>query len=106
MSGGQRQAVAITRSIFWGKRVVIMDEPTAALGVQESRKVLELLKETINHVDGIILITHNIDHVLMVADRVIILRHGERVGDIVCNDKSFTQEELHHRIVSMITGVL
>lgn len=106
MSGGQRQAVAITRSIFWGKKVIIMDEPTAALGVQESKKVLELIKETINYVDGIILITHNIEHVLRVADRVIVLRHGERAGDINCADKSCTKEELHHKIVSMITGAL
>lgn len=106
MSGGQRQAVAITRSIFWGKKVIIMDEPTAALGVQESRKVLELIKETINHVDGIILITHNIDHVLRVANRVIVLRHGERAGEINCMDKSCPSEELHHKIVSKITGAL
>jgi ABC-type sugar transport system ATPase subunit len=106
MSGGQRQAVAITRSIFWGKKVIIMDEPTAALGVQESKKVLDLIKETINHVDGIILITHNIDHVLRVADRVIVLRYGERAGEIDCSDKSCSKEELHHKIVSMITGAL
>ena len=106
MSGGQRQAVAITRSIFWGKKVIIMDEPTASLGVQESRKVLELIKETIKHVDGIILITHNIDHVMMVADRVIVLRNGERVGDLICNKKTYSKEEINHKIVSMITGAI
>ena len=106
MSGGQRQSVAITRSIFWSKKVVIMDEPTAALGVQESKKVLELIKETIKHVDGIILITHNIDHVLMVADRVIVLRSGERAGEIDCTKKEFTKDQLHHNIVSMITGTI
>ena len=106
MSGGQRQAVAIARSIFWSKKVIIMDEPTAALGVQESRKVLELIKETINHVDGIILITHNIDHVLKIADRVIILRHGERVGDLDCSNVEKRYTELYNKIVSMISGVL
>lgn len=106
MSGGQRQAVAITRSIFWGKKVIIMDEPTSALGVQESRKILELLKEMINHVKGIILITHNIDHILKVADRVIVLRHGERVGDVNCKDEKTNQEEVRFKIVSMITGSL
>ena len=106
MSGGQRQAVAITKCIFWGKKVIIMDEPTAALGVQESKKVLELIKETINHVEGIILITHNIDHVLRVADRVIILRHGERVGELECSDSDSRHDELHHKIVSMITGTI
>ena len=106
MSGGQRQAVAITRSIFWGRKVIIMDEPTAALGVQESKKVLELIKETINHVSGIILITHNIEHVLKVVDRVIVLRNGERVGDLDCSNAQERYEELHHKIVSMITGAM
>jgi len=106
MSGGQRQAVAITRSIFWGKKVIIMDEPLAALGVQESRKVLDLIRETINHVEGIIVITHNIDHILKIVDRVIVLRHGERVGDLDCSNASSRHEELHHKIVSMITGAM
>lgn len=106
MSGGQRQAVAITRSIFWGKKVIIMDEPLAALGVQESKRVLDLIKETINHVEGIIVITHNIDHILKIVNRVIILRHGERAGSIDCSNAESRREELHHKIVSMITGAL
>ena len=106
MSGGQRQAVAITRSIFWGKKVIIMDEPTAALGVQEAKKVLDLIRETINHVEGIILITHNIDHVLSVADRVIILRNGERAGEIDCKESGLTKGEIYHKIVSLITGAI
>ena len=106
MSGGQRQAVAITRSVFWSKRVIIMDEPTAALGVQESKKVLELIKETIKHVDGIVLISHNIEHVLKVADRVLVLRNGERVGDISIRESNLKKEELHHMIVSYITGAI
>ncbi|MCL5070688.1 MAG: ATP-binding cassette domain-containing protein [Actinobacteria bacterium] len=106
MSGGQRQAVAITRSIFWGKKVIIMDEPLAALGVQESKKVLDLIKETIKHVQGIIVITHNIDHILKIVDRVIVLRHGERAGDLDCSNAEARKEELHHKIVSMITGAV
>jgi len=106
MSGGQRQAVAIARSIFWGQKVIIMDEPTAALGVQESSRVLSMITETIKHVEGIILISHNIDHVLKVADRVIVLRYGERVGDLRCSNVEERHEELHHKIVSMITGAI
>lgn len=106
MSGGQRQAVAITRSVFWGRKVIIMDEPTAALGVQESKKTLDMIKEIIKHVDGIILITHNIEHILRVVDRVIVLRFGERVGDLDCTNTGKNKEQLHHDIVSMITGAL
>ena len=106
MSGGQRQAVSITRSIFWGKKVIIMDEPIAALGVQESKKVLDLIKETINHVQGIIVITHNIDHILKIVDRAIVLRHGNRIGELDCSNAESRRDELHRKIVSMITGAL
>ena len=106
LSGGQRQAVAISRAIFWGKKIIIMDEPTAALGVEESRKVLELIKETINHVLGIILIAHNIEHVIKVANRVIILRTGQRVASLDFKDYQDRLNDLHNDIVKCITGVL
>lgn len=106
LSGGQRQAVAITRSIFWGQKIIIMDEPTAALGVQESKKVLELIKETIKHVDGIILITHNIEHVMKVADRAIILRNGKRAGEIDFHEYGDNLNKLSNDIVKMITGAI
>jgi ABC-type sugar transport system ATPase subunit len=106
LSGGQRQAVAISRAIFWGKKIIIMDEPTAALGVEESRKVLELIKETINHVLGIILIAHNIEHVIKVANRVIILRTGQRVASLDFKDYKDRLNDLHNDIVKGITGVL
>ena len=106
LSGGQRQAVAITRSIFWGKRIIIMDEPTAALGVKESRRVLELIKETLNHVNGIILIAHNIEHVIKVADRVIILRTGKKVESLDFKDYESRLNDLHNDIVKGITGIL
>jgi ABC-type sugar transport system ATPase subunit len=82
LSGGQRQAVAIGRVLAWGSKVIILDEPTAALGVQESRQVLEMIKRM--RADGrtIVLITHNMDHVLEVADRVIVMRRGKKVGDL------------------------
>ena len=74
--------------------------------MQESKKVLDLIRETINHVEGIILITHNIDHVLSVADRVIVFRNGERIGEVDCNESGLTKKEIHHKIVSLITGVI
>lgn len=82
LSGGQRQAVAIGRVLAWGSKVIILDEPTAALGVQESRQVLEMIKRMKADGRTIVLITHNMDHVLEVADRVIVMRRGKKVGDL------------------------
>ncbi len=104
LSGGQRQAVAITRALFWGQRILIMDEPTAALGVRESKKVLELIEETRKHVSGIIIITHNIENIIKIADRVIVLRNGGRVGDISFKNYGDKWEDLHNDIVKLITG--
>jgi len=109
LSGGQRQAVAFTRAIFWGTKVIIMDEPTAALGVRESAKVLEIIEEVKKHVKGVILIAHNIEHVIRVADRVIVLRHGERAGTVDFKDYADEKGELkhgdlHNEIVKLITG--
>jgi len=104
LSGGQRQAVALTRAVFWGKRIVIMDEPTAALGVNESKKVLEIIKGIIKNLDGIIIITHNIEHILLVADRVIVLRNGQRAGSIDFKDYKDNRINLHNDIVKLITG--
>lgn len=104
LSGGQRQAVAITRALFWGQKIIIMDEPTAALGVRESKKVLELIREIRKHVSGIIIISHNIDHIIDIADRVIVLRKGERVGDVLLKGCKENKAELHNEIVKLITG--
>ena len=84
-SGGQKQAVAITRAKLWGKRIIIMDEPTAALGVQESAKVIQMIKEfsRASTVRGIIIISHNIEHIMDVTDRVIVLRQGRRTGPLI-----------------------
>ena len=70
MSGGQRQAVAVARSVSWGRRIVIMDEPTAALGVRESLMVLDLISETRSHGIGIVMISHNLPEVFQVAERI------------------------------------
>jgi len=104
LSGGQRQAVAITRALFWGQRIIIMDEPTAALGVRESKKVLDLIEETRKHVNGIIIITHNIEHIIKIADRVIVLRNGRRAGDISFKEYGTRGDDLHNDIVKLITG--
>ncbi|WP_434362023.1 ATP-binding cassette domain-containing protein [Parasalinivibrio latis] len=82
LSGGQRQGVAVARSALFGSKVVIMDEPTAALGVKESRRVLDLIREVRDRGLPVVLISHNMPHVFEVADRIHIHRLGERV-DII-----------------------
>lgn len=105
LSGGQRQSVAITRAIFWGRKIIIMDEPTAALGVEESRKVLDMINEIRSYLDGIIVITHNIEQIMKIVDRVIVLRNGRRVGSIDFKFYEGKSKELHNGIVKLISGV-
>lgn len=83
LSGGQRQAVAIARAIYWNARLLIMDEPTAALGVPEQHKVLELVRLLRSRNVPIILISHQLQDVFAVADRVIVMRRGSKVGERV-----------------------
>jgi ABC-type sugar transport system ATPase subunit len=82
LSGGQRQAVAIARAIHQGggTRLVIMDEPVAALGIEESRKVLRLISRLKDQGRAVIVISHNLEHVFSVADRIVVLRRGRLVG--------------------------
>jgi simple sugar transport system ATP-binding protein len=80
-SGGQRQAVAIGRAIFWNARLVIMDEPTAALGVPEQRKVISLIQSLKSAGKGIIFISHNLRDIFEVADRIVVFRRGENAGE-------------------------
>lgn len=98
MSGGQRQAVAITRAIYWNARLVIMDEPTAALGVAEQRKVLELVRTLRERGVPVILISHNVQDVLAVADRAVVMRRGRKQGERIISQT--TGDEL----VSLIVG--
>jgi simple sugar transport system ATP-binding protein len=98
LSGGQRQAVAITRALAWGKKVIIMDEPTASLGVKESRQVLDLIKEVKASGIAVIFICHTIPHVMEVADKIHVLRLGDSVVSL--NKKDTTYEE----VVQYITG--
>ena len=79
LSGGQRQGVAVARAAAFGSKVIILDEPTAALGVKESRKVLELILEVKSRGIPIILISHNMPHVFEVADRIHVHRLGKRL---------------------------
>jgi D-xylose transport system ATP-binding protein len=98
MSGGQRQAVACARAIAFGKRIVILDEPTSALGARESGNVLRLIKEAPEHGVSVIVISHNLEHVTRVAGRAVVLRQGRYVGE--AEPDADHQEEL----VSMIVG--
>jgi simple sugar transport system ATP-binding protein len=81
MSGGQRQAVAIARAVYWNAHLMIMDEPTAALGVAEQRKVLALVRTLRERGVGVIIISHNLQDVIDVADRVVVMRRGRMVGE-------------------------
>jgi len=82
LSGGQRQAVAIARALHWDARLVIMDEPTAALGVAESRQVLDLIRELHRGGTTVILISHNMAEVVDVATRVVVLKGGRKIADL------------------------
>lgn len=81
LSGGQRQAVAIGRAIFWNAKLLIMDEPTAALGVPEQRKVIELIHRLRNKGVAVLFISHNLGDIFAVADRIIVLRRGILAGE-------------------------
>jgi simple sugar transport system ATP-binding protein len=83
LSGGQRQSVAIARAAMWADRVIFMDEPTAALGVVQTRRVLDLLRQVRDQGIAVVLISHNMPQVLEVADRIEVLRLGRRVARFV-----------------------
>jgi fructose transport system ATP-binding protein len=100
LSGGQRQGVAVVRATAFGSRVIIMDEPTAALGVKESRKVLELMLDVKKRGLPIILISHNMPHVFEVADRIHIHRLGKRIA--VIEPRKFSMSDA----VAIMTGAM
>ena len=81
MSGGQRQQVAIARSLLGEPRVVILDEPTAALGVRQTAQVLDLIKRLRDQGHGVVVVSHNLADVFAVADRIFVLRLGQQAGD-------------------------
>jgi D-xylose transport system ATP-binding protein len=98
LSGGQRQSVAVARSVLWNNRVVFLDEPTAALGVAQTRQVLDLVKRLAEQGLAVVLVSHNLSDVFEVADRITVLRLGRNVG---VYDKDATTEQ---EIVQAITA--
>jgi|AntAceMinimDraft_17_1070374.scaffolds.fasta_scaffold04675_6 ABC-type sugar transport system ATPase subunit len=98
-SGGQRQAVAISKSIYWGNKIVLLDEPTASLGVNESKKVLELIKSLKNISNtSVIIISHNMQHIFNVVDKIMVLRRGKLITVQNVHDVTATD------IIKYITG--
>lgn len=102
LSGGQRQGVAIARALARGRQIFIMDEPTAALGVEQQHKVNELIANLKAEGKTVLVISHNLEHVFTVADRLIVLRRGKRVGTRLKTET--TKEEIVGLITAAIKG--
>ncbi|MEV0163250.1 monosaccharide ABC transporter ATP-binding protein (CUT2 family) [Nonomuraea fuscirosea] len=100
LSGGQRQGVAVARAVAWATNVVVMDEPTAALGVKESGQVLDLIRQVRDRGTPVVLISHNMPHVFEIADRVHVQRLGRRVAELSPRDHSMAE------VVAIMTGAL
>ncbi|WP_364509758.1 ATP-binding cassette domain-containing protein [Nocardioides sp. LML1-1-1.1] len=98
LSGGQRQTVAIAKAVLWNSKVVVLDEPTAALGVAQTRQVLDLVRRLADQGRGVVLISHNMNDVMEVADRVVALYLGQVAAEVKTSESSTTQ------IVELITA--
>jgi D-xylose transport system ATP-binding protein len=98
LSGGQRQTVAIAKAVLWNSKVVFLDEPTAALGVAQTRQVLDLVRRLADQGRGVVLISHNMNDVMEVADRVVALYLGRVAAEVQKKDTNTTQ------IVELITA--
>jgi simple sugar transport system ATP-binding protein len=98
LSGGQRQAIAIARAVHWANKVVFLDEPTAALGVRQTRNVLDTIRRVSEHGIAVVFISHSMPHVMEVSDRVQVLRLGRRVASYRTADTSMEQ------LVAAMTG--
>ena len=98
LSGGQRQTVAIAKAVLWNSKVVVLDEPTAALGVAQTRQVLDLVRRLADQGLGVVLISHNMNDVMEVADRVVALYLGRVAAEVETKDSSVAQ------IVELITS--
>ena len=98
LSGGQRQAVAVAKAVMWESKLVILDEPTAALGVAQTRQVLDLVRRLADRGIGVVLISHNLHDVFEVADRITVLRLGQTVNVFVKDD--VTQQQVVHAITA------
>jgi fructose transport system ATP-binding protein len=99
LSGGQRQSVAIARALVWASKLVIMDEPTAALGVEQSAAVLEIVKEIRERGISVVIISHILPHVLELADRLVVMRHGRKVADLSADQID------EHKLIELIVGI-
>ncbi|MGI3903206.1 MAG: ATP-binding cassette domain-containing protein [Janthinobacterium lividum] len=97
-SGGQRQAVAIGRAVYWNARVILVDEPTAALGVPEQRKVLSLIRTLKEQGRAVIFISHNLQDIFAVSDRIVVLRRGSLAGERLMTETS------HDEVVKLMIG--
>jgi D-xylose transport system ATP-binding protein len=98
LSGGQRQAVAVAKSVMWNSKLVILDEPTAALGVAQTEQVLALVSRLAERDLGVVIISHNLHDVFQVADRITVLRLGQAVA--VLDRRKTTQQEVVHAITA------
>jgi ABC-type sugar transport system, ATPase component len=99
MSGGQRQCVAISRAAGWGSKLIIMDEPTAALGIQETTKVEKIIMSLKEKNIPVLIISHNLKQVFNLVDRIVVFRQGRIVKSVK------TKETDGNEIVSLITGI-
>jgi D-xylose transport system ATP-binding protein len=100
LSGGQRQSVAVARAVMWNSKVVLLDEPTAALGVEQTRQVKQLILRLREQGLGIVVISHNLADIFDVSDRIIVLRLGKRVATFK------THVSNHEQVVAAITGAV
>ena len=98
LSGGQRQAVAIGRAVAWGQEIVLLDEPTAALGVEQTQRVLELITNLREQGLAVLLITHNMEQVLSVCDQAVVLYRGKKCAEVKVSDVTIDD------LVAYITG--
>lgn len=100
MSGGQRQCLAIARALLWGRRIVILDEPTAALGVRETEQVLEVIRDLRKHDVSVIIVSHNMQQLMTVADRITVMRLGRTIATRTVKNTEVSE------IVGLITGAV
>jgi D-xylose transport system ATP-binding protein len=98
LSGGQRQSVAVAKAVMWNSRLVILDEPTAALGVAQTRQVLNLVRRLAERDLGVVIISHNLHDIFECADRITVLRLGQRVA--LFETSATTQQEVVHAITA------
>lgn len=98
LSGGQRQAIAVAKAVMWNSKLVILDEPTAALGVAQTRQVLDLVKTLAERGLAVILISHNLHDIFEVANRIAVLRLGQKVAEFAASE--VTQQDIVHAITA------